>query len=70
MDVLQVLQLVDELCRVDVQVLTTAFLTDDTLGAFRVTTHVLAYLLVDLALGVYQTLWHMHYRYLYGEGRW
>lgn len=55
MDVLQVLELVDELRGMDVQVLPPAFLADDSLGAFGVAAHVLADLLVDLALRVYQT---------------
>jgi hypothetical protein len=51
-DHLEVGQLVDELRRVDVQVLPPALLADQPLGALRVTAHELAHLLVDLALGV------------------
>lgn len=61
MDLGQVGQLVDELRWVDVQVLATALLADQSFGALRVAAHELARLLVDLALGVYQRSRHLLY---------
>ncbi len=55
-DLCDVGQLVDELGRVDVQVLPPALLADHPLGALRVAAHVLAGLLVDLALRFNQIL--------------
>lgn len=58
MDLAQVAQLVDKLGRVDVQVVRSAFLADQPLRTFGVDAHVLADLLVDVALGVYQVTGH------------
>ncbi len=45
----QICKLIDELSRMDIEVLFSALLADESLGTFRVTAHVLTYLLVDLA---------------------
>lgn len=70
MDVLEVLEFIYELRGMDVQVFPSAFLADDSLGAFGVATHVLTYLLVDLALGVYQAALAHMLLYMGRERRW
>lgn len=58
MDLGEVSQLVDKLGGMDIQVVSSAFLADKPLRTFGRDAHVLAYLLVDVALGVYEVTGH------------
>ena len=51
MDIRQITEIVDELSRMDFEMLGPTFLADHSLGTFGIDADVLAHLLVDLALG-------------------
>jgi|LakMenE18May11ns_1017448.scaffolds.fasta_scaffold9282877_1 hypothetical protein len=54
MDLCQVGKLIYELSRVNIKMLSPALLANQTFSAFRIAAHVLALLLMDLALRVYR----------------